>query len=96
MQSTKIILEIRDELLASIKKVSTVTPSFFAGFRNDQIVIRPMILDQTSSLTGGNRLSLSSICPKKATGRLGFAMVSHTEKNRIPQSVRSHHTIALF
>ena len=33
-------------------------------------------LIKSSSLTRGNRLSLSSACPRKAIGRCGFAMAS--------------------
>ena len=51
---------------------------------------------KTSSLTHGNRLSLSSVCPKKAIGRRGFAMASPTEWNRLPKSVRSQNTIIGF
>ena len=36
-------------------------------------------LIKTSSLTHGNRLSLSSVCPTKAIGRRGFTMTSPTE-----------------
>ena len=53
-------------------------------------------LIKTSSLTHGNRLSLSSVCPRKAIGRPGFAMASPTEWNRLPQSVLSQHTITGF
>ena len=41
-------------------------------------------LMKTSNLTHGNRLSLSSVRPKKAIGRRGFAMASPTEWNRLP------------
>ena len=44
-------------------------------------------LIKTSSLTHGNRLSLSSVCPRKAIGGQGFAMASPTEWNRLPQLV---------
>ena len=50
-------------------------------------------LSKTSSLTRGNRLSLSSVRPKKAIGRRGFAMASPTEWTRLPQLVRSQNTI---
>ena len=53
-------------------------------------------LIKTSCLTFGNRLSLSSVCLKKAIGRRGFAMASPTEWNRLPQSVRSQQTITGF
>ena len=53
-------------------------------------------LIKPSSLTRGNRLSLSSVHPKKAIGRRGFAMASPTEWNRLPQSVRSQNTIIEF
>ena len=53
-------------------------------------------LNKSSSLTGGNRLSLSSVRPKKAIGRRGFAMASPTEWNRLPHSVRSQNTIIGF
>ena len=51
---------------------------------------------KTSSPTHGNRLSLSSVYPEKAIGRRGFAMASPAECNRLPQSVRSQHTITGF
>ena len=50
-------------------------------------------LINSSSLTHGNRPSLSSVCPSMAIGRRGFAMASPTEWNRLPRSVRSQHTI---
>ena len=46
-------------------------------------------LIKTSSLTHGNRLSLSSVRHKKAIGRQGSAMASPTEWNRLLQ--RSNH-----
>ena len=56
--------------------------------------LSPLI--KTSSLTCGNQLSLSSVCPRKAIDRRGFAMASPIEWNRIPQSVSSQHTITGF
>ena len=53
-------------------------------------------LIKTSSLTRGNRLSLSSVCPREAIGRQGFSMASPTKWNRLPQSVGSQHTITGF
>ena len=53
-------------------------------------------LIKTSSLTHGNRLSLSSVCPRKAICRQGFAITSPTEQNRLPQSVQSQHIITGF
>ena len=50
-------------------------------------------LIKTSSLTCGNQLSLSSVHPRKAIGRQGFTMASPAEWNRLPQSVRSQHTL---
>ena len=50
-------------------------------------------LIQTSSLTHGNQLSLSSVCPRKIIGRRDFTVAPPTEWNRLPQSVRSKHTI---
>ena len=53
-------------------------------------------LMKSRSLTLGNQLSLSSVCPKKAIGRQGFAMASPTEWNRLPQSVHSQNTLMGF
>ena len=53
-------------------------------------------LIKSSRLTHGNQLSLSSVHPRKAIDRQGFAMASPTEWNRLPQSVRSQHTITGF
>ena len=53
-------------------------------------------LIKSSSLTCGNQLSLSSVHPKKAIGRQGFAMASLTEWNRLPQLVQSQNTITGF
>ena len=53
-------------------------------------------LIKSSSLTRGNRLSISSDHPKKAIGRRGFAMASPTELNGLPQSVGSQNTITGF
>ena len=53
-------------------------------------------LIKTSSLTCGNQLSLSSVRPKKASGRQGFAMASPTGWNRLPQLVRLHNTVIGF
>ena len=53
-------------------------------------------LIKTSSLTRGNRLSLSSACPRKAIGRHGLQWLPPTEWNRLPQWVRSQHTITSF
>ena len=53
-------------------------------------------LIKTSSLTHGNRLSLSSVCPRKAIGKQGFAVASPIEWNRLPQLVRSQYTITDF
>ena len=50
-------------------------------------------LIKTSSLTRGNRLSLSPVCRRKTIGRRSFAMASPTEWDKLPQSVRSQHTI---
>ena len=55
-----------------------------------------IILIKSSSLTHGNLLSLSSVHPKKAIGRRGFAMASPTKWNRFPQLVRSQNTIIGF
>ena len=46
-------------------------------------------LIRSSSLTSGNRLSVSSTCPKKHIGRRGFAVAAPAEWNKLPQTVRS-------
>ena len=48
-------------------------------------------LIKTSSLTHGNRLSISTVCPKKAIGMRGFAMGYPTEWNRLPQCPITEH-----
>ena len=70
--------------LITFKAIKFSQPSYLSS------LIKP------SSLTRGNWLSLSSVRPKKAIGRRGFAMASPTEWNRLPQSVRSQNTIIGF
>ena len=53
-------------------------------------------LIRSSSLTHGNRLSVSSTRPKKHIGRHGFAVAAPTEWNKLPQTVRSQQTIDGF
>ena len=50
----------------------------------------------SSSLTRGNRLSISSTRPKKHIGRRGFAVAAPAEWNKLPQIVRSQQTIDGF
>ena len=45
-------------------------------------------LIRSSSLTHGNRLSISSTRPKKHIGRRGFAVAAPAEWNKLPQTVR--------
>ena len=70
--------------LITFKAIKFSQPSYLSS------LIKP------SSLTHRNRLFLSSVRPKKAIGRRGFAMAFPTEWNRLPQSVRSHNTIIGF
>ena len=53
-------------------------------------------LIKTSSLTHENQLSHSSVCPRKAIGRQGFATASPIEWNILSLLVQSHHTITGF
>ena len=53
-------------------------------------------LIRLSSLTRGNRLSVSSTHPKKHIGRRGFAVAAPAEWNKLPQTVRSEQTIDRF
>ena len=53
-------------------------------------------LIRSSSLTRGNRLSVSSTRPKKHIGRRGFAVAAPAEWNKLPQTVRSEQTIDHF
>ena len=53
-------------------------------------------LIRSSSLTHGNRLSISSTHPKKHIGRRGFAVAAPAEWNKLPQTVRSQQTIDGF
>ena len=46
-------------------------------------------LIRLSSLTRGNRPSVSSTRPKKQIGRRGFAVAAPAEWNKLPQTVRS-------
>ena len=70
--------------LITFKAIRFSQPSYLSS------LIKP------SSLTHENRLSLSSVRPKKAIGRRGSAMASPAEWNRLPQSVRSQNTIIGF
>ena len=53
-------------------------------------------LIRSSSLTRGNRLSISSTRPNKHIGRRGFAVAAPAKWNKLPQTVRSQHTIDGF
>ena len=53
-------------------------------------------LIRLSSLTRGNRLSISSTHPNKHIGRRGFAVAAPAEWNKLPQTVRSQQTIDGF
>ena len=53
-------------------------------------------LIRSSSLTRGNRLSISSTRPNKHIGRRGFAVAAPAEWNKLPQTVRSQQTIDGF
>ena len=53
-------------------------------------------LIRSSSLTHGNRLSVSSTRPKKHIGRCGSAVAALAEWNKLPQTVRSQQTIDSF
>ena len=53
-------------------------------------------LIRLSSLTCGNRLSISSTRPKKHIGRRGFAVAAPAEWSKLPQTVRSQQTIDGF
>ena len=53
-------------------------------------------LIRSSSLTRGNRLSISSTHPNKHIGRRGFAVAAPAEWNKLPQTVRSQQTIDGF
>ena len=46
-------------------------------------------LIKSCSLTHGNGLAVSSVHPRKAIGRRGFATAALLEWNRLPLSVRS-------
>ena len=53
-------------------------------------------LIRSSSLTHCNRLSVSSTRTKNHIGRGGFAVATPAEWNKLPQTVRSEHTIDGF
>ena len=88
-----------------LQKLHWLSISYRILFKYNLITFKAIKFSQTSylssvikpsSLTRGNRLSLSSVRPKKAIGRRGFAMASPTEWNRLPQLVRSQNTIIGF
>ena len=53
-------------------------------------------LIRSSSLTRSNRLSVSSIHPKKHICRCGFAVAAPAEWHKLPQTARSQQTINGF
>ena len=53
-------------------------------------------LIRSSSLTHGNRLSISSIRPNKHIGRRGFVVAAPAKWNKLPQTGRSQQTIDGF
>ena len=84
-----------------LQKLHWLPISYCILFKYSLITFKAIIFSQptylsslikTSCLTGANRPSLSSVRPKKAIGRRGFAMASPTEWNRLPQSVQSQNT----
>ena len=56
--------------------------------------LSPLI--KSSSLTCGNRLSVSLACPRKPIGTHGFVTAAPTEWNRLPIRVRSQQTSSSF
>ena len=58
--------------------------------------INSSLLIKSSNLTHGNRLSVSSVHPKKAICRPGFAMAAPVEGNRLQLNVRFQQTTSSF
>ena len=60
------------------------------------VVFKLSSLIKSSSLTGGNRVSVSSVCPRKAIARHGFATAALLQWNSFAFSVRSKQSISNF
>ena len=105
MTFAELFLDMIEHGTSSIQKLHWLPITYHILFKYNLITFKAIKFSQptylsslikTSNLTRGNRLSLSSVCPGKTIGRRGFAMASPTEWNRLPQSVRSQHTVTGF
>ena len=99
-------------IIFRLDKMSHVTPfleklpiQHRINFKYNLLVFKAINLSQplylsalirSSSLTRGNRLSISSTHPKKHIGRRGFALAAPAEWNKLPQTVRSQQTLDGF
>ena len=77
-------LPIQHRILFKYKAINLSQPLYLSA------------LIRSSSLTRGNRLSISSAHPNKHIGRRGFAVAAPAEWNKLPQTVRSQQTIDGF
>ena len=99
-------------IIFRLDKMSHVTPylkklpiQHHILFKYNLLVLKAINLSQppylsalirSSSLTCGNRLSISSTRPNKHIGMRGFAVAARAEWNKLPQTVRSQQTLDGF
>ena len=88
-----------------LKKLHWLPIQHHIPFKYNLLVFKAINLSQppylsalirSSSLTHGDRLSISSTRPKKHIGRRGFAVAAPAEWNKLAQTVRSQQTIDGF
>ena len=88
-----------------IEKLHWLSISYYILFKYNLLIFKARNLSQSpylkslikfSSLTSGNRLSVSSVHPRKAIGRHGFVTAASVEWNKLPFSVKSKHTISSY
>ena len=98
-------LDIMSHVTPFLKKLHWLPIQHCIPFKYNLLVFKAINLSQppylsalirSSSLTRGNRLSVSSTRPKKHIGRRGFAVAAPAELNKLPQTVRSEQTIDRF
>ena len=88
-----------------LKKLHWLPMQHRVLFKYNHLVFKAVNFSQTpylstlirsSSLTHGNRLSVSSTHPKKHIGTSDFAVAAPDEWNKLPKTVRSRQTIDSF
>ena len=93
------------DLTLFLKKIHWLPIQHRILFKYNLLVFKAINLSQalclsalirSSSLTCGNRLSVSSTCSKKHIDRHGFAVAAPAEWNNLPWTVRSQQTIDGF